>query len=178
MNEETDIKGLLAEAWVKRREEKYDQARHLVKKAEEFCKADDYYSLGRIFHLYMQFESDQNDPIKALELCKQSLSYYKKSEDLQKIAHSTRHVADLERHLGHNSESECNYREAIDIYKSNPDTSKIDLANALRGFGLLLEKCKKVEEAITVWKETKELYQACNLQAGINEANQKLLSLE
>ncbi len=172
-----NINDLLEEAWVKRREEKYDDARHLVKEARRLCENDDYNSLGRIFHIYMQFESDHNNPSEALELCQKSLMYYKKAGNPDKVAHSTRHLADLERHLGYEADSERNYREAIGIYKGNSNTNKGDLANALRGFGLLLEKRGNTKEAIAVWKETKELYQACNLQDGVDEANQKLDSL-
>jgi len=96
---------------------------------------------------------------------------------LDRIAHSTRHIADLQYQLGQDADSEQNYRESISIYKGNPSTYNGDLANALRGFGLLLERCGKIEEAIVIWEETKELYLACNLQAGVDEANQKLDSL-
>lgn len=171
------IKQLLEKAWVSRREGKYNEARNIIKEAHELCDDDDYNSLGRIYHIYMQFESDHNRPIKALNLCKQSLGYYKKTNNLDKIAHSTRHIADLERHLGYEIDSERNYREAIHLYNSNPNTTKGDLANTLRGFGLLLEKRKKIEEAITTWKKVKKLYLDCNLQAGVEEANQKLNSL-
>jgi len=177
MADNSNIKELLEEAWAKRREDKYDEARHLVVEAQGLCKDDDYNSLGRIFHIYMQFELDHNHPSIALELCQQSLMYYKKASNLDKVAHSTRHIADLERYLGNEADSERNYREAIGIYKGNSKTNKGDLANALRGFGLLLEKHGNIEEAIAVWKETKELYLACNLQVGVDEANRKLDSL-
>ena len=41
--------------------------------AQELSKDDDYNSLGRIFHLYAQFESDHDNLAKALEFCQQSL---------------------------------------------------------------------------------------------------------
>ena len=174
MADNSNLKELLEEAWAKRREKKYDEARQHIKEAQGLCKDDDYNSLGRIFLIYMQFESDHNRPSKALEFCQQSLMYYKKASNLDKVAHSIRHIADLERHLGNEADSERNYREAISIYKGNANTNKGDLANALRGFGLLLEKQGNIEEAIAVWKETKELYLACNLQVGVDEANRKL----
>ena len=177
MADNLNIKELLEEAWTKRHEGKYDEARHLVKEAQGICKDDDYNFLGRIFHIYMQFESDQDNYSNALEFCQKSLRFYRKTKNLDKIAHSTRHIADLERHLGNEADSERNYREAIGIYKGNSNTNKGDLANALRGFGLLLEKRGNIEEAIAVWKDTKELYLACNLQDGVDEANLKLDSL-
>ncbi|MBT8272172.1 MAG: tetratricopeptide repeat protein [Bacteroidia bacterium] len=177
MSNESKIKQLLAEAWVKRREGNYKASRNLVKEAQRICDADDYNALGRIFHIYMQFEADAQNPAKALELCKKSLSYYKKAANPDKIAHSTRHIADLESLLGKDEDAEGNYREAIRIYRDDPNSSIGDLANALRAFGLLLEKCGKIEEAIDIWKMTKELYQAINLQDGVDEANKKLNAL-
>ncbi len=177
MTDNSNIKKLLEEAWAKRGEEKYDDARNLVKEAHRLCNENDYNSLGRIFHVYMQFESDHDNYSKAKELGQKSLSYYKKANNLDSIAHSTRHIADLQYHLEKYAESERNYRKALDIYRDNPNTHIGNMANALRGFGLLLEKRKKIEEAIDVWKETKELYSSINLQEGINEANKKLKSL-
>ncbi|MCH7515035.1 MAG: tetratricopeptide repeat protein [Bacteroidetes bacterium] len=177
MTENSKLKQLLEEAWAKRGEEKYDDARNLVKEAHRLCKENDYNSLGRIFHVYMQFESDHDNYSKAIELSQKSLSYYKKANNLDNIAHSTRHIADLQYQLGKDAESEQNYREAIGIYRDNPNTHIGNLANALRGFGLLLEKREKIEEAIDIWKETKELYASINLQEGVDEANKKLNAL-
>ena len=171
------IKELLAEAWIGRRQEKYDEAKSLVDEAQKLCSKSDYDSLGRIYHVYMQFESDHDNLLKALALCKKSLSYYKKTGNKNKIAHSTRHVADLERHLRREIDSERSYRTAIAIYRDNTNTYKGDLANALRGFAILLEKLKKFKEARETWKETKQLYQACNLLEGVSEAIKKLDSL-
>ncbi|MDN5205460.1 tetratricopeptide repeat protein [Fulvivirgaceae bacterium BMA10] len=174
MSHETNIKELLQEAWSKRRVGNYDEARDLVKKAQSLCKKDDHLFLGRIYHIYMQFESDQDNYAEALALCQQSLEHYMKTGNPNLIAHSTRHIADLQRHLGLNIDSEHNYRKAIDIYRNNANTTQGELANALRGFGILLEELGKVEEAIAVWKETKELYDACDIQEGVDEANDKL----
>ena len=178
MSDNSDIKELLEEAWNKRRVGNYEEARDLVKKAQELSKDDDYNSLGRIFHVYMQFESDHDNLPKALEFCQQSLGFYQKANNSDRIAHSTRHIADLQRALGKDADSESNYRKVIDLYKADSQTHMGDLANTLRGFALVLEKRSKISEAKTAWEETKELYQACNLQAGVDEANEKLDSLQ
>jgi len=177
MSDNSDIKELLEEAWNKRRVGNYDEARQLVKKAQELSKEDDYNSLGRIFHIYAQLESDHDNYRKALEFYQQSLGFYKKANNSDKIAHSSRHIADLQRTLGNDADSETNYTEAIGIYRANSQTKTGDLANALRGYALVLEKRSKISEAKTAWEATKKLYQACNLQAGIDEANRKLDSL-
>ena len=177
MSDNSDIKELLEEAWNKRRAGNYEEARDLVKMAQELSKDDDYNSLGRIFHLYAQFESDHDNLSKALEFCQQSLGFYNKTNNSDRIAHSTRHIADLQRAPSKCADSESNYRKAIGIYKADSQTKTGDLANALRGYALVLEKRSKISEAKTAWQETKKLYQACNLQAGVDEANRKLYSL-
>jgi len=173
-----EVKQLLEEAWAMRREARYDRAGILVEKALRLCDEEDYNSLGRIYHIYMQFESDHGNPEKALELCQMSLAYYKKAGNLNRNAHSTRHIANLEYHLGKEGDAEQHYRNAIAMYRENPNTFLGDLANALRGFGILLEKRGKIEEAIETWEETKKLYQACRLQEGVDEADQRLNSLQ
>lgn len=177
MLENANIKRLLEEAWAKRGEGKYDDARNLVKEAHRLSKENDYNTLGRIYHVYMQFESDHDNYSKAMELSQKSLSYYKQAKNLEHIAHATRHIADLQYQLGKDAESEQNYRAAIGIYRDNPNTHVGNLANALRGFGLLLEQQGRIEEAIDIWKETKDLYASINLQEGVAEANKQLNSL-
>ena len=169
-----NIEQILEEAWTKRREGKYKEALFLVQKAQKNCEANDFNSLGRIFHLYMQFESDHGHPSKALEWCQKSLSCYVETGNKNKIAHAMRHVADLQRDLGMEEEAKRNYQEAIKMYRDSSNVNKLALANALRGFGLLLERRGKIEESIIIWKETQALYACCKLQAGVEESNQKL----
>ncbi len=171
------IKELLSDAWSKRRSRNYDSARDLVKQAEALCAEDDYNSLGRIHHIHMQFNWDHDQLEQALAHCQQSLNYYHKEDDRDRIAHSTRHMADLLRQLKQYNKSEFNYRQAIDIYKSAFTVNPGNLANALRGFAILLEAQEKFEEASIAWKETKDLYTVCNIQEGVVEANQRLEAL-
>lgn len=177
MSINSKIKQLLSTTWAKRREGKYAEARALLSEAEELCEDNDYKHLGRIFHIYGQFESDHNNLQKALGFWQQSLAYYQKDNNPNKIAHSTRHIADFQRRLGDEASSEKSYLQALDIYRSNPNTNTGDLANALRGFGLLLVQRGKINEAISVWKEVKEKYGAIHLQEGVDEAKERLEQL-
>ena len=177
MSYKSKITLLLEEAWKRRREKKYEDARALLIKARGLCEDDDYNSLGRIHHIYMQFDYEQGNLSKALEVCHKSLAFYQMANNSDKIAHSTRHIADLQCHLGDDTSSESNYRTAISIYKDDPDTQAGDLANALRGFAILLERRGKRQEAISTWEEAKELYQAGNSRAGVDEAGRKIVAL-
>ena len=168
---------LLNEAWTQRRKGNYEDGKRLVERAQLLIKEGDYNSLGRVFHIYAQFESDHDNNLKALEFLQWSLEFYEKSGNSDKIAHSTRHIADVRYALGEESDSENNYRKAASIYKTNSRTYEGDLANALAGYAQILEKRKKISEAIIAWEETKDLYQACNLESGVQVANNKLSSL-
>ncbi len=68
MTQQMKIEKLLAEAWNKRHVSDYNESRELVKKAHELCKDTDFNSLGRIFHIYMQFEYDHDNYAEASEL--------------------------------------------------------------------------------------------------------------
>lgn len=174
MNTSAEIQDLLAEAWAKRRAEDYLAAKSLVEQAQKRCAADDYASLGRINHIYMQFEADHGNLAEAIGYCRQSVANYARSGRPEKVAHSTRHLADLQRALGLGEEAVQTYRAAIAIYRALPDSNLGNLANALRGFGLALEVMGEKEEAKNVWQETRDLYAACGLQAGVDEALQHM----
>ncbi len=173
----SEIKKLLEEAWSQRRVGNYSESRILLEKAQNISGSDDYSALGRIFHIYAQFESDHDNPAKALEYYEMSLANYTREGNLDKIAHSTRHIADTLRSLRNYPESEARYREALAIYRDNTGTAIGNLANALIGFAETLEQRNKFAEAIAAWKEARVLYQECGIEEGVEMAKQKLISL-
>lgn len=68
MSDVSKIEELLEEAWTQRRVGNYKNARDLVEQAKLLTLDDDYNSLGRIFHVNAQFQSDHDNLPKALEL--------------------------------------------------------------------------------------------------------------
>lgn len=181
MIEKLEVADLLERAWAERGRGNYNSARKLVEAARDITSDDEYNAIGRIYHIYMQFESDHGNKEKALAYCRQSVESYHQAGNQDKIAHSTRHLADLHRNLGEIGESERNYRIAIDIYRASRETTNGNLANALRGFALVLEAQGKTTEAIAVWSETRDLYQSCHLPIGVEEAQghlDKLIAIE
>ncbi len=178
MSHSIEITEKLHKAWKLRQTKKYKEAKQLVDSAKSLCGPNDNIAFGRIYHVYMQLEYDQGHLLKAKDLCLRSLAYYKKNGNPIKIAHSTRHLADLQFKLGLLSEAEENYRLSIKIYKEDKEGSLGNLANALRGFGLLLEACGNKKEAIDVWKEARKLYAAHNIEEGVDEANERIKLLQ
>lgn len=174
---DNDVKGLLREAWRLRGQGNYTEALEAVHRAHSICGDQDYEALGRIYHVYMQFEYDRDDCVTALELCKKSLAYYHISGNQDRIAHSSRHVGDLLRELGRLDESEGLYRSALALYRREPGTTKGDLANCLRSYGLLLEAMEKTNRAMVAYLEARDLYDDIGLSDGVVELTGRLDTL-
>ena len=126
----------------------------------------------------MQHEYDHDNLLKALEYNNKSISYYTKDKNLDKIAHSIRHRADLQKALGQFENAESNYLKAIRIYKEQLQAFNGNLANALRGYALVLEKRKRFKKAIMVWEEIKAIYAKHQFSEGTIEANHKISQLK
>lgn len=61
MSHHSEIEQLLSTSWRFRSQGKYDQAQEYVKKARALAEETDYNTWGRIYHVLMQFESDQGN---------------------------------------------------------------------------------------------------------------------
>ncbi len=168
---------MLEDAWSVRQAENYGEGRRILKEAEELCTEDDDQSRGRIFAIYAQYDRDNGDLESALELSKRSLEFYEKSGNQQRIAHSARHIADIQSGLGKYSEAEVNYQKALRIYRESPETDTLNLANAIRPYGILLKERGRIDEAKTLLTEAKKLYQEVDIQAGVDEMQSQLSEL-
>ncbi len=172
-----DIQLLLQEAWTHRREGNYDQAGAVLSKAHALANDQDFESLGRIFHIYAQFSADHDNHEEAVISYRKSLSYYEQSGDQSRVAHAMRHLADSLTNLGVFEEAERYYRKVLEIYDSLLHANSGNVANATASFACLLEKMGMVDEAIDAWKQAHTLYSQIGLQAGIDEAQQRLSAL-
>lgn len=84
-----------------------------------------------------------------------------------KLAHVVRHLGDTYRRIGNRELARPCYVEALSIYRAEPTARWLDLANTLRGFALLLDQCGEPRGSEQLWKEALELYEACNVLAGV-----------
>jgi len=173
MTKKNIIEQLLEKAWKLRGEGNYDESIKVLSSAESLCELDDYYFLGRINHIRMQYEADKENYERAIEFCRLAISLYRKSKDLNKIAHSMRHLADLQLEINQLNDAEKNYMGTINIYK-NINANSSDFANALRGYALLLEKQNKISRAIDLWGEIVQLYKENNFNKGVQEGINKM----
>ena len=168
------IKEQLNLAWKERVSGNYVESRKWVDKVIEKADREDYKTLGRSFHILRQIESDQGNLEKAIEYSRESIKYYKNSGSQTQIAHSVRHLADLEREVGNTKSSLDHYGDALSIYRESDHTHPLDLANTLRGYAIALEIHEPGSNAIEVWKEVRTLYSQLNLQEGVDEADENL----
>ncbi len=91
-----------------------------------------------------------------------------------RLAHTVRHVADMQREAGEFEAAKTNYAEALAIYRQDAATGTLDLANTLRGYGLLMEALGDHSTARAMWAEAGKLYAIVGVQAGIDEAARRV----
>jgi hypothetical protein len=63
------------------------------------------------------------------------------------------------------------------IYREHPEAEPLDLGNALRGYGLLLEPMGDNPRAREVWVEVLGIYREVGVQAGVDEAERRMATL-
>ena len=85
-----------------------------------------------------------------------------------------RHAADLLREQKRLDEAEVLYVESLEIYRRQKDTPPLDLANAIRGFALLKEDVGDRKEALSLWREARDLYELTGIPAGVSESDRRI----
>jgi tetratricopeptide (TPR) repeat protein len=114
-------------------------------------------------------ENRITDALRNYEL---AAALYREQDNPLRLAHTVRHVADILRGLGRWEEARALYAEAIEIYRAQPDSVALDMANALRGSALLKEATGA--DAVELWREARGLYAAAGIDAGVEEADRRI----
>ena len=84
------------------------------------------------------------------------------------------HAADILREQKRQNEAAPLYTEALEIYRKHKDTPPLDLANAIRGFALLKEDVGDRTEALSLWREARDLYELTGIPAGVSESDRRI----
>src|ERR1700749_85204 len=92
----------------------------------------------------------------------------------ERLAFALRHEADILRELCKPAEAEPLYLEAEGIYRQLGKGAELDLANTLRGLALAYESSGKADPSQSLFAQARDLYAKCNVQAGVQECEQKL----
>lgn len=177
MSRNQRIARLLDEAWKTRGASDYERGRRLVAEAAELCREDDHESLGRVAHVYGQFERDQGNREQALQFYLQGYNHYAAGKHAEKMAHALRHIADVRRDQGDREGAERDFRTAIEMYLNLDPVPAHSLANAFRGFAILLERMGKSDEALQAFEEAHRLYLQVGNAPGIEEMGRRVKQL-
>jgi tetratricopeptide (TPR) repeat protein len=113
----------------------------------------------------------------ALACYEEAVAILRTRNDQLRLAHTVRHVADILCDQDRESAAMPHYEEALAIYRAHPSASPLDLANAIRGYALLLQKLKDTSQVVLLWQEARKLYADTAISAGVQEADRRLAAL-
>ena len=114
---------------------------------------------------------------QVLELYQEAVAVSRELADDILLAHNIRHLGDYHFNVGNFNAAERYYNEALNTYQGTEDSLKLDYANALRPMALLKEKIGKAEDAIELWQQARDLYDAVGVVEGVQECEQHLIEL-
>lgn len=96
-------------------------------------------------------------------------------------AHSIRHLADIKQEMHKPEEARTYYQQAIELYRQDSDWTEdrvdLDLANALRGYGLLESSSGDRPTACELLAEARAIYDMLDISAGVTECDQLISDL-
>jgi tetratricopeptide (TPR) repeat protein len=168
----------IASGYEARRDQRLDDARNCFSQALNLSGASGDKAQSAQAHAGMgQIERDRKNIGAALKHYQLAVQLYRKQDNPLALAHTVRHVADIllgEKNL---EQARNHYEEALSIYRAHESTPPLDLANTLRGYGLLMGRSGHTEEATMLWHEAQAIYEQLGIEAGVNECRSHLAFL-
>lgn len=166
---------LLAKGYEARRENLVEEARDLFAQAVAESKWIPNLDLrARALEALGQMECDLNHPSSALRHYREAAEIHRGQGHPLAQAHAIRQVADILRGQKMVPEAEVAYSEALAIYRGQPDTAPLDLANLLRGYAQLRDAAGDQEQALLFWMEASHLYETAGDKAGVAECKSQI----
>jgi tetratricopeptide (TPR) repeat protein len=158
-----------------RRENRLEDAKRDLIWAVAQCRAaHEDIALARSLTALGQIERDLLNNELALLCYEEAVAIYRKGNDALILAHTIRHVADIQRHQGLTAAADTNYREALELYRAHKQSRPLELANAIQGYAILKQEAGEVEQAKSLWEEARELYAAVGIREGVEESSRRL----
>ncbi len=170
---------LIASGYRARREGRLGEAKEIFSEAVQVCReadANPSVLAGSLAGLG-QIERDLRNDRAAIECYREAVGIQRGHPDRLRLAHTVRHLADVLREAGLLEEARTGYEEVLEIYRRHPETRALDLANAIRGFALLRGNAGDPEDAKSLWSEARDLYQSCDVKAGVEESERRIAQL-
>ena len=175
------IEQLLATGYEARRGARLKDAHRLFTMAAEEARGtnspEGMCLLARSLAGVGQIERDEQQLSLALGHYQEAAVLYRHLGDPAPLAHTIRHLGDIQMELGSPTLARPWLAEALAIYRGLPHTSAGELANALRSWALCQEAIGGRPEAAAAWREAHSLYMAAGIQAGEAESARRLASL-
>ncbi len=170
-----DLDAALADARAARREGRLQAASETFQRIERQSResGERRYRLAGLKGL-AQIERDRDCLASSIALYGDAVDLARELGNPLAIAHTIRHLADVQRESGQLAEAGANYREALEIYRSSPDTAPLDLANALRSSALLTEQLGSPGTAGAFWEEARTCYRRAGVDAGVEECTRAI----
>jgi tetratricopeptide (TPR) repeat protein len=113
---------------------------------------------------------------EAIRVYEEAASLCRDLGDSLLLAHTLRHIGDIQHEAGRPKLAETMYAEALEIYRrERPST--LDLANAIRPYAVLKEEIGATAEAERMWEEAHDLYAKANVPPGAAESAVRLARL-
>lgn len=106
-----------------------------------------------------RYDDARSGYLAAVDVCRAS-------GDARLLAHTLRHLGDIEREMGRNDDAEVHLVEALEIARRER-VEPLELANTIRPLALVRD-----DEAL--WREAHALYASVDVQAGVAEAARHL----
>jgi tetratricopeptide (TPR) repeat protein len=169
---------LMSEAWRLRFENPAEARRLFEKAVEQSRRPGSTRNLIKALKGLGQIARDLHANDLALRLYQEAAGLCRKEADALLLAHTIRHVGDIHQDMKRDDLAAPCYEEALAIYRSHHETSKLDLANAVRPFALLKESAGAISEAKQMWVEARDLYAAASVPEGVKECSRHLTLLE
>lgn len=116
-----------------------------------------------------QLHRDAGDAASALPLFEEAVVHCQQLRDPQLLAHALRHLGEVHLDLQHVERAHQHLREALDLYRTEPATAPLDLANAVRPLAICLERQGADDDARALWVEARDLYAGLGIDAGVAE---------
>ena len=169
---------LIRQGYQSRREGRLTEAREIFSESVGLCRgADDQQWLASSLVGLGQIERDLRNTEVALRHYREAVEIYRRGNHPLRLAHTIRHLADILRRDEVFESARPLYEEALNIYRNDPETPALDLANTIRGFALLRGAAGEGEEAKILWQEARALYESVDVQAGVQESEAHIARL-
>jgi tetratricopeptide (TPR) repeat protein len=169
------LKDLFARGYRARSENHPAESRAIfIQGVREAAVAEDQSSLAEALCGLAQAERDIGNLEAAIHHYANAVVLYRQLGPPARLAYAIRHQADVLRENGQFVDAEPLYLEAEGIYRQLGEGFELDLANTLRGLALVNESAARLDTSTALWRDARDLYTKCKVEAGVAECDEKL----